>query len=81
MTRTTQPEAQVNVAEFRRRVAEFLRQVEDTAIPVTISRRGRPIAQLVPLASPDLTLEGSVVIAEGTDLTEPVVQPDEWIEA
>jgi prevent-host-death family protein len=38
----------ISVTEFKQRCLELIRQVEETGKPVTITRRGRAVAQLDP---------------------------------
>jgi hypothetical protein len=45
---------------------------------VVIDRRGRPVVEIRALAVPEESLLGSVEVIEGTDLTEPVIDPVQW---
>lgn len=38
----------ISVTEFKQRCLELIRQVEETGKPVTITRRGKAVAQLDP---------------------------------
>ena len=42
----------IAVAEFKQRCLEIIRRVEATGKPLTITRRGKAVAQLSPLAMP-----------------------------
>lgn len=41
----------ISITEFKQRCLEILRHVENTGSPVTIRRRGKAVAQLVPSLS------------------------------
>ncbi len=67
----------VNIGDFRQHAAQYIREVEETALPLLITRRNVAVAELRPIApAPDLG--GSVTIAEGVDLTQPVEEPTTW---
>lgn len=42
----------VGIRELRDRLSHYLREVERTGEPVTVTDHGRPIAELVPVAEP-----------------------------
>ena len=46
------PEMDISVSEFKQRCLELIRRVEATGKPVTITRRGKAVAQLEPPAAP-----------------------------
>lgn len=69
---------QVGIGEFRQNAPHFIRMVEETAQSIIITRRDRPVAELRPVVRPDRSLAGSVTVADGVDLTLPVVEPEEW---
>ncbi len=68
----------IGIGEFRQRATEIIRRVEETAQPVIIARRGRPVVEVRALHPPDDTLLGSVDVAPGVELTDPVVEPADW---
>jgi prevent-host-death family protein len=68
----------VGIGEFRQRATEIVKEVETSAEPVAISRRGKPVVELRPLGHGAVDLIGSVDVLEGTDLTAPVLAPEEW---
>jgi len=68
----------VPVGEFRQRATEFVRLVEKTKEPITITRRGKPVVELRPAASDPGVLRGSVKLRAGTDLARPVLEPEAW---
>lgn len=68
---------QVPVGEFRQRATELVRQVEQTKQPITITRRGVPVAELCAVRADAEALIGSVTFLD-PDLTRPVVGPEDW---
>jgi prevent-host-death family protein len=40
------PEMDISVTEFKHRCLEIIRRVEETGKPVTLTRRGKPVARL-----------------------------------
>lgn len=73
----------MSATEFKAKCLAVLDEVAETGEPVTILKRGREVATLVPpLAAgepyPQHTLLGTVEIREGVDLTEPVLSPEAW---
>lgn len=68
---------EVAVGAFRQRATELIRQVEETKEPITITRRGVPVAELRAVAVDPKALLGSVTYLD-PDLTHPVVGPGEW---
>jgi len=68
----------VNIGEFRQRATELIRSVEERGLPITIARRGIPVAELRPIRDSTTTLLGSVVVIDDFDLTDPVIEPSEW---
>jgi prevent-host-death family protein len=59
----------------------LLDEVERTGEPITVLKRGRPVAQIVPVVPrgdrpPQETLYGSVEILG--DVIEPVLPPEAW---
>ncbi len=66
------------IGEFRQRATEIIKQVEESAQPVQIARRGKPVVEIRPLVPEATDLLGSVTVADGVDLTAPAVDPSEW---
>jgi prevent-host-death family protein len=52
----------IPAGEFKQRCLALLDQVEETGIPIVVTKRGRPVARLVPLENPSASLEGSIQI-------------------
>jgi antitoxin (DNA-binding transcriptional repressor) of toxin-antitoxin stability system len=73
----TRSRHEVAVGEFRQRATELVRQVEETKQPITITRRGVPVAELRAVTVAPDALRGSVTVLD-PDLTRPVVAPEDW---
>ncbi|MEM6532230.1 MAG: type II toxin-antitoxin system Phd/YefM family antitoxin [Myxococcota bacterium] len=57
--------------EFKAKCLKVLDQVASTREVIVVTKRGKPVAKVVPLAEPDKTsLRGSVTASD--DLVEPV---------
>ena len=75
----------VSASVFKARCLELLKALEARKLMrVTVTRRGRPVAELVPpRTAAQVSLwgahPGSVIVAPGVDLTEPVL--DEPLDA
>ena len=72
---------EINAADFKAKCLAILEEVAQTGQPVTILKRGKPIAQLVPAVPrhgryPQDTLMGTVQI-QG-DVEAPVLPPEVW---
>jgi antitoxin (DNA-binding transcriptional repressor) of toxin-antitoxin stability system len=81
----TEAVLEINVTAFKAKCLELFRQLEARRYDkVVVTRRGKPIAELLPAATgiPDIygCMEGSVIIPPGFDLTEPILQevPEAW---
>lgn len=59
----------IAASDFKARCLELLDEVERTREGITVTKRGKPVARLVPLQDFSLTLEGSV--RYGGDIVEP----------
>jgi prevent-host-death family protein len=70
--------AVVGIGEFRQRATELIRSVEEEGLPITITRRGVPVAELRPIPASKTILTGSVIMLDDVDLTDPVIDPSEW---
>ena len=68
----------IGIGEFRQRATEIIREVEETARPVLIDRRGRPVVEIRALATHKANLLGSVEVLDADALTDPVIDPFEW---
>lgn len=66
---------EVSTSELKARCAEIIRRVERMRTPVTLTKRGRPVARIVPMEndeSPDLFgfAKGSISVLG--DIVEPI---------
>ena len=73
---------QMTTGEFRAHCLAVLNEVASTREPVVITKRGKPVAKVVPLdrSKPKKflgSLEGVLLPAKG-DLTEPTVPLEDW---
>lgn len=60
----------INASDFKATCLALLDDVEAHGDEIVVTKRGRPVARLVPLEQPS-TLEGSVVVtAPGDDLLD-----------
>ena len=72
---------EINATEFKAKCLAILDEVNQTGQPVTILKRGKAVAQLVPPVPqtdqyPQQSLIGTVTI-QG-DIISPVLEPEEW---
>lgn len=71
----------IGAAEFKAHCLRILDEVQSSGEPVTITKRGRPIAEVKPIEKQERrsiigALKGSVL---GYDRPlEPAIDPDEW---
>jgi len=68
---------EIAIGDFRQRATELIREVEETKEPITITRRGVPVAELRPARVDPAALRGSVALLD-PDLTRPALDPGEW---
>ena len=72
-------ERTINASEFKAKCLAILDEVERTGVPVTILKRGRPVAQLRPATSESSShtrLMGTVTYLG--DIVAPAMNPDVW---
>ena len=72
---------QIAASELKAKLLAILDRVAETGEGFTILKRGKPVAQLLPVVPrddgyPQETLEGTVTIVG--DVVEPVLPPDAW---
>ena len=72
MTMDTKQE--IPAGEFKTRCLALLDEVAETGREIIVTKRGKPVAKLVPLASK--SLKGSVKFIG--DIISPVVDPGDW---
>lgn len=70
----------MRAGEFKARCLKIMDQVQKTREPLVITKRGKPVAKLVPAAKPgnDIfgCLKGQVKIVG--DIESPLVPPEDW---
>jgi prevent-host-death family protein len=52
----------IPAGEFKQRCLALLDQVEQTGVPIVVTKRGRPVARVVPTEEPANPLKGSIRI-------------------
>ena len=66
--------------EFKARCLEVMDQVSVTRSPVVITKRGKPVAKLVPAEEARTTafdsLKGKIEIVG--DIVSPIIPPEDW---
>lgn len=76
MTKPTSP-AEIPASQFKARCLALLDEVAETHIPIVVTKRGTPVAKLVPLDEVEpASLLGSVRYDSEDDLLAPV--DDAW---
>ena len=70
----------MGAGEFKARCLKVMDQVRATREPVTITKRGRPVAKLVPVSGRNDDIFGCLkgVFQIVGDIESPVVAPEEW---
>jgi prevent-host-death family protein len=67
----------IAAGQFKARCLALLDEVQETGLPLVVTKRGRPVARLVPIdREGPLPLEGSVSYDREKDLLDPV--PERW---
>lgn len=72
---------EVAISEFKAKCLAILDQVQKTKRPVRITRRGKPVAEVVPPQPPTTrdwmgSMKGEVKILG--DIISPATDPEEW---
>ena len=59
----------VPAGEFKQHCLALLDQVSETGVSIVVTKRGRPVARVVPLEAPTVPIEGSLrVVADDDEL-------------
>jgi prevent-host-death family protein len=66
--------------QFKARCLKVMDEVQNTREPVVITKKGKPVAKLVPPDTPPRNILGCLkgVIQVVGDIESPVVPPEEW---
>jgi prevent-host-death family protein len=72
---------EVSISEFKAKCLSLIDQVQKTKQPILITRRGRPVAEVVPpspVRANDWmgSMRGTATILG--DIISPVIEPNEW---
>lgn len=75
-----EPAIKISITQFRTSCFKVLDQVHRTRTEVVLTKRGKPVAKIVPIADEADPLLGALEGVGRTvgDLTEPVVAPGDW---
>lgn len=70
----------IAAAQFKARCLTLMEEVRSTREPIVITKRGNPVAKLVPADVPKKEFIGSLkgVIRILGDIESPVVPPEDW---
>ena len=68
---TTKRTVTVAATEFKARCLELMDRVEASGLTITITKHGRPVARLVPLASEPAAFFGSLPVTIVGDIVGP----------
>jgi len=70
----------MRATDFKARFSRVLKQVQTTRQSVTITKRGRPVAKLVPVGSRRGGVFGGLkgVVEIVGDIESPAVAPEDW---
>jgi antitoxin (DNA-binding transcriptional repressor) of toxin-antitoxin stability system len=81
----SQNEITLNVTRFKAECLDLFKRLEQGKLKrVTVTRRGRPVAEISPKRAvksfDDIfgCMQGMVTVAPGVDLIGPVTAPDDW---
>jgi prevent-host-death family protein len=65
----------VPATEFKARCLELMDRVQASGLTITITKRGKPVARLVPLASQEAPFFGSLPVTIVGDIVGPSDEP------
>jgi len=70
----------MRAGEFKARCLKVMDQVQRTREPLVITKRGRPVAKLIPVDKPGDDIFGCLkgVVKIVGDIESPVVPPEDW---
>jgi len=68
---------EIPIGEFRQRATQLLHEIEETQIPIVVTRHGVPVVEIRPVKETAPCLRGSVRFAPDYDPHAPVVAPED----
>jgi antitoxin (DNA-binding transcriptional repressor) of toxin-antitoxin stability system len=78
-------EVTLNVTRFKAQCLDLFKRLEQGKLKrVTVTRRGRPVAEVSPKRAAKSfddvfgCMQGMITVAPGVDLLEPVTPPEDW---
>jgi prevent-host-death family protein len=79
-TSAKQPMKRIARTQFKAQCLQLLDQVERTQKPILITKRGKPIAKLVPVRTKNPEIIGRLkgIIKVVGDIVSPAVPPEDW---
>ena len=69
---------QLAIAEFRASATRIIREVEESKVPVVLTRHGVPVVEIRPVKDTDSSLRGTVAFSPEYDPTAPAAPSDDW---
>jgi prevent-host-death family protein len=84
MTMVISTQKTLSASAFKAQCLALMDEVERTGVPVTITKHGRPVAQLAPARPGAVRLpvfglhKGRLVERDPSDIDRPVVDPSAW---
>jgi prevent-host-death family protein len=74
---------EVAISEFKAKCLSLLQQVSKTREPIRVTRFGKPVADVVPLAEVQVDRNAWIGSGHGTakilgDIISPASEPEEW---
>jgi prevent-host-death family protein len=72
--RPASPRSTLGAAEFKAKCLELMDEVERTRIPLTVTKRGKPVVRIVPASSEPLEVFGALkgAVIEMRDIISPI---------
>ena len=81
-TGTTKRSETIPAGEFKQTCLKLIDRVKTTGVPIVITKRGKPVAQLAPLAPEDRELQWPTELQQRArilgDIVVPASEPSEW---
>lgn len=68
----------LSIAESRQPATEVVREIEETKIPVIVTRHGTPVVEIRPVKLEAPSPRGTLTFSPDYDPSAPAVPPDDW---